>query len=540
MHAVVLRELRAEAQRPLTLWLRMGSAALFFALLEIALQDRGTVDATCRDLFPLLHQLLLVVSLLVGPVLVVDDLARERRERTLELLLLTPLPASSVLHGKNVVLAARTAVLVVATLPVVTFTLLLGGVSREEWLVLVLVHAMGLAVSLAAGWLAASWRTTWAGAMALAVALLLAGSTAVACGIFAFFQPLIGTYAPELWPTPATEGEWLAGALRLVADVDGVWGPTLSHLPLPVREAWTWMFASALLAVLAGTVSAGALARCLLVRSLRRGATPRPKSEARTPWPLAQRRIPARLRRRWLRGNPIRWLMRYREDVRRHRWGAAVVISTAQLWMLLRPPAPGAWLLLESGLAVSISTFMALAAAGSFRLVREEGSWEMLWLTALRPIDFLIGRTMGLWWQFGPSWAAWVTGLFLSMPRHAPDAEVLALAAWGISMALSLPAMGLEASFHFRTFGRAALATLGGGVAASALVLWVGYMERSPGGMGALAALIPLGLALLCAPGFDLRLRQRRSGASMRGPSIPIRRSRPVATLGCREPREHR
>lgn len=89
-------------------------------------------------------------------------------------------------------------------------------------------------------------------------------------------------------------------------------------------------------------------------------------------------------------------------------------------------------------------------------------------------------------------------------------------------MALSLPAIGIEATFHFKTYARAALATTGGGVVASGVVLWTGFAEWSLPELGTLAALIPVGLAVLCAPGFELRLRQRRHGGN-----ASTRRNRP-------------
>ncbi len=514
--SVIWRELLAESRRPLLLWMRVGVAAVFFVLLDVALNAPGTVNATCRDLFPWLHQMLLVVSLFAGPLIIVDELSRERRERTLELLLLTPLATASVLHGKNAAYAARTAVLVVATLPVVMFTLLFGGVSGEEWVLMVLVHGMALAVSLPAGLLASGWARTWATSMAAAIAWVVAGCAAVALGVFACFQRWIGSQAPELWPAPESAAAWVAGAARLMSDADGTWGRTLSHVSVPLREAWAWMFGAAGLVTLAGAVLAAALARGMLVRSLRQGGSMRPEAEE-TPARLVRmgRGVSPAVRRRWLRGNPLRWLMRYRGVVRRFRWTAVVGVAAAQWIVQARPLFRSEWLAAEAGMAATLALFTALAAAGSFREEREEGAWEMLVVTPLRPRDFLWGRIQGLWWQFGPAWATWTAGLFLARPTHVRDEDIFAMGAWGLAMAMSLPAIGIEAAFHFKTYARAALATTGGGVVASGVVLWTGFNEWSLPELGTLAALIPVGLAVLCAPGFELRLRQRRNGASI-------------------------
>lgn len=514
--SVIWRELLAESRRPLLLWMRVGVAAVFFVLLDVALNAPGTVNATCRDLFPWLHQMLLVVSLFAGPLIIVDELSRERRERTLELLLLTPLATASVLHGKNAAYAVRTGVLVVATLPVVMFTLLFGGVSGEEWVLMVLVHGMALTVSLPAGLLAAGWARTWATSMAVAIALLVAGCVVVAFGVFACFQRWIGSQAPELWPAPESAAAWVVGAARLMSDADGSWGRTLSHVSVPLREAWAWMFGAAGLVTLAGAVLAAALARSLLVRSLRQGGAMRPEAEEAPSrlGGIGQRVSPA-VRRRWLRGNPLCWLMRYRGEVRRVRWAAVMGIGAGQWLVQARPLFRGEWLAAEAGMAAALALFTALAAAGSFRQEREEGAWEMLVVTPLRPRDFLWGRIQGLWWQFGPAWATWVAGMFLAQPFFVRDEDIFAMAGWGVAMALSLPGIGIEAAFHFKTYAKAALATTGGGVVASGVVLWTGFAEWSLPELGTLAALIPVGLALLCAPGFELRLRQRRNGSSI-------------------------
>lgn len=160
MNPVIQRELRAEARRPVSYWLRMGTAAAFFVLLELSLHGLDRVDATCRVLFPLLHGLLLMVSTCVAPLLIVEALSREKREGTFELLLLTPLTLDEVLSAKTFVFAVRTLVLVIGAFPVITFTLLFGGVALEEVLLLVLVQASAVVLALSVGLLAAAWGRT--------------------------------------------------------------------------------------------------------------------------------------------------------------------------------------------------------------------------------------------------------------------------------------------------------------------------------------------------------------------------------------------
>ena len=106
------------------------------------------VEAVCRELFPTLHGLLLVLSWLVTPLLIVEGIAREKREGTLELLLLTPLTVGAVLRAKALVGTLRTLVLVLGALPVIAFTVLFGGVGPEELLLLPLSQATAVTLAL--------------------------------------------------------------------------------------------------------------------------------------------------------------------------------------------------------------------------------------------------------------------------------------------------------------------------------------------------------------------------------------------------------
>lgn len=517
MSPVLHRELLAEARRPVSHWLRVATAGIFFVLLEMVLREAGSPEAASRQLFPVLHGLLLIPSFLLAPILVVEGLARERRERTLELLFLTPLRPATILLAKTLVSAARTLVLVIGALPVIAFTLLFGGVGPDELVLLVLVQAIAVTLSLAVGLLAACWGRTWIRSLLLAGGLLVVGAGIVGGGLHAAFQEWIGgRFAAAWWPTPATPGDWLAGAARLAVNSGGIWSRTLADLPRPLVDAWLWLFGSAWLVTLLLAILLMAGARLLLRRSLRQVAAATPAREARE----ARRwgAVPARRRRRWLRGNPLRWLMRYRLEVRLVRWGAALLVAAGQVALARIDSTGRHWFATEVFVAVGIITFLALAAVASFRTEREEGAWEMLLVTPLEPRQFLLARLGGLGWQFGPALLAWAAGCVLTFPRQGLDHEAGALLLWIAALALAVPAIGLEAAFQFHTYWKAAVATLFATVGTSGLIFWAGLQEEYPLGLGLVAVALLAVVAGLCGPGFELRLQLHRNGENFRHP----------------------
>lgn len=515
MNPVIQRELRAEARRPVSYWLRMGTAAAFFVLLELSLHGLDRVEATCRVLFPLLHGLLLMVSTCVAPLLIVEALSREKREGTFELLLLTPLTLDQVLSAKTFVFAVRTLVLVIGAFPVITFTLLFGGVAQEEVLLLVLVQASAVVLALSVGLLAAAWGRTWIQSLGRAGILLAVGGGGMSLLLFIAFQYVIGdTFARDLWPHPQRSADWVFGAVRLLVNRDGIWSETIGTIPRTLTPALLWLFGSAFLVAVFLAVLLRAAARA----AIRNGLDREPQLTARRAGVDAGRfwAVPSHRRRRWLRGNPVRWLMRYPRDVRLVRWAGAGVVAGVQgvIWILA--PKSDAGFLVQIGLALALAVLLALAAAGSYRREREDGSLEMLLVTPLTASHLLRGRVAGLWWQFGPAFVAWAGVLFWMLPHRAQDDRDWALAFWMSSLFLAVPVIGLESAFQFRTFWRAGGAVLFGSVGITGLLLWMGFMEDRPGFFCGLGAILLFVAAALCGSGFTSRLTLRRNGENLR------------------------
>jgi hypothetical protein len=133
-----------------------------------------------------------------------------------------------------------------------------------------------------------------------------------------------------------------------------------------------------------------------------------------------------------------------------------------------------------------------------------------------------------MWWQFGPAFLAWAVGAIGFHPHFAPGAGVpmLVLGFWVLALFLTLPAIGLEAAFQFRTYWQAASATLAASHGISGMLLWVGFNEGAPVFCGLLSVGFLAAVASLCGPGFRFRLERRRNGANLSPSSRSLHKSR--------------
>jgi ABC-type transport system involved in multi-copper enzyme maturation permease subunit len=132
--SVIERELRVAARKPGTYWGRIVTALVGAAIWwciasgwsNIQMAGGGNVS------FSFLAYLLYLASLLSGLWFTADTLARERREGTLGLLFLTDLKTGELILGKFVGASLNAAFGLVAALPVLAVTFLLGGVTDGE------------------------------------------------------------------------------------------------------------------------------------------------------------------------------------------------------------------------------------------------------------------------------------------------------------------------------------------------------------------------------------------------------------------------
>ena len=190
---IVARELRGASRRRGTYWVRMLVASLaLLAGVAIFVVLPGTAGAQSgRVIFQGLSGMVLICCLLSGRALTVDSLSSEKREGTLGLLFLTDLKGYDVVLGKLAATSLNGFYSMLAVLPVLAFSMLLGGVSNGEFWRMVLVLADTFLFSLAAGMFcsAVNQDARRAAAANFGLILFLCGVLPTVNGFIAYFSP---------------------------------------------------------------------------------------------------------------------------------------------------------------------------------------------------------------------------------------------------------------------------------------------------------------------------------------------------------------
>ncbi|HTD86880.1 MAG TPA: hypothetical protein VK850_09920, partial [Candidatus Binatia bacterium] len=176
MWPVMIRELRVGARDIWNNWYRVLASAV--VLLIGWFTSLFDPNSSGRGLFTAVHQVLLCVIWIFVPLATADCISKERREGTLGLLFLTPLKAWHVVIAKSFVNGNRALFMWLAAVPVLTLSFLMGGITKWEVLLSVLIHFSSLCCALAAGILVSAVFTEWGRVMVAALfvaAVLFAG-----------------------------------------------------------------------------------------------------------------------------------------------------------------------------------------------------------------------------------------------------------------------------------------------------------------------------------------------------------------------------
>src|SRR5882672_9361698 len=154
---IVRRELRVAARKRSTFWLRVASAITAVVLGSGCLllggwQGIGTAQMG-SSLFYLLTWTCLAAALSAGLFFTSDCLSEEKREGTLGFLFLTDLRGYDVVLGKLLATSLRGFYALLAVLPILAITQLMGGITGAQYWKSALALVNGLFISLAAGML---------------------------------------------------------------------------------------------------------------------------------------------------------------------------------------------------------------------------------------------------------------------------------------------------------------------------------------------------------------------------------------------------
>jgi ABC-type transport system involved in multi-copper enzyme maturation permease subunit len=467
---VIERELRASSRQPFTYWLRAISVSALLLASFLFGVSHGFEPNLGSALFSSLHFTLFCAIWILVPLLTADCISRERREGTLGLLFLTRLKGPDIVVAKSVAHGLRALTLWVSVMPIVALPFMLGGLSRMEIVLSLLIDLSSMCWALSAGLLGSVCSKTWtqaifrAGIMAAFFLLLIGAATGMVASSLISSGGALGTRLSGSTPTIIPmdiEGSLdytLALGLGFLSNVSGTWQRYFLRLvTLPQ------MF-GAMLQVVA--LSAVVLALSILIAGARtRRIWQEQPPSAQKLWLQKTFTTPIigiSFFKRWmlhkLERNPIGWLEQRTWTGRVITWGwFAIIISLYSAVFTDRNFFRG-YNSIQHAIGWLLSGSLALSAAGSFRRERESGVLELLLVSPVGEAEILFGRLRGLWGQFFPAFAIFI-GIWMYFDALLPSERDSSMGFFGISF-FTLPVIGLYYSLRCRAFITAFLWTI--------------------------------------------------------------------------------
>ncbi len=234
---IIERELRVAARKRSTFWLRIVAALVAILLgagclvLTMAGNPGSSAASLGREWFSSLTWLSLAASLSAGLFFTSDCLSEEKREGTIGFLFLTDLSSFDLVLGKLLATSLRGFYALLAVMPILAVTLLMGGVTGAQFWKTALSLVNALLFSLAAGLFvsAISRDSQKALAATLLLLVMLIGGGPVSDTICAAlrqrpFRPVLSLSSP--------------GFLFVTADA---WGKSPFWAALLVNQAVAWL-----------------------------------------------------------------------------------------------------------------------------------------------------------------------------------------------------------------------------------------------------------------------------------------------------------
>jgi ABC-type transport system involved in multi-copper enzyme maturation permease subunit len=385
---LIVRELRAEARRGNTYWLRSLAAALLTALFVwTALNLQGSTQVG-PILFDALSRGLVIAVIAIVAGITADSISREKREGTLGLLFLTPLRAHDVVIGKSLLHGLRAVALFMSVVPIVGLPFLMGGIPISSVIQFACALPAAVFIAVAGGIIASVRSREWIESIVWAELF--------AFGFVAFFFTaqylLLGTF---MW---------------------------IYHMRTPPRWLTDWWIIAVPLGILFSVV---VLILALFYASRRLRKTWQDEANETESWwvKLFSTSEFWRTAFKWdtkkaRDRNPIAWLQEYNWSSRLIKWGWCILLFLAQ-WRLML-----GWrqfMDYQMNLYRLVAFGIAFSAAASFRRERQTGALELLLVTPVSAAQLIFGRLQGVWIHFFPAMAilvcVWTMGpQFLSLP----------------------------------------------------------------------------------------------------------------------------
>jgi ABC-type transport system involved in multi-copper enzyme maturation permease subunit len=382
----VARELRVAARQRSTFWVRVAAAitGLVIGCGGLALsQFRGFSSAQLGGiLFTILTWICLGAALGAGLFFTSDCLSEEKREGTLGLLFLTDLRGYDIVLGKLLATSLRGAYALLAVLPVLAVTQLMGGVTGPQYWKTSLALINALFCSLVAGILVSSISRDSQKAMAATLLLLL---------LLAIGGPIADAISAAIRKAPFQPVCCLTSPAYILVTASA-WGRSPYWHALLLSETINWLMLGLACALVPYTWQE------------RRRTTAGASRSWGYRWKYGGARRREKVRRRLLEQQPIAWLACRERWQSLSLWAVAVLTTAAFLAVLSRTVPPGAWIMWNyvGGLFTIVLYLWIASQAVRFLIeVRRSGMTELLLISPVSEREIITGQWRGLLRMFG-------------------------------------------------------------------------------------------------------------------------------------------
>jgi ABC-type transport system involved in multi-copper enzyme maturation permease subunit len=383
---VVNRELRVAARKPSTFWLRVAAALTALVIggggmLLHALNGAG-MSGMGSALFAVLTWLCLAAGLCAGLFFTSDCLSEEKREGTLGLLFLTDLRGYDVVLGKLLATSLRGFYALLAVLPILAITLLMGGVSGAQFWKSALALVNALFFSLAAAMFVSALSRDSQKALTATLFLLL---------LLALGGPIVDIITSMGKPPRGFQPLWsVVSPGYVLVTANAYW--THYWIALVVTQLLGWAMLAAACALVPHTwqerKKAGANRKLGWAYAWRYGG--------------ARRRL--RLRQKLIGQQPVAWLVCRERWQSLGLWSVTILVVGGFVAALILDTEREIWMFwnVAGGLFTLILYLWAASQACRFPLeARRSGLFELLLATPLSERQIVGGQWRALVRMFG-------------------------------------------------------------------------------------------------------------------------------------------
>jgi hypothetical protein len=377
---IVERELRIASRRWLTFWGRVGAAGFVLAVfigIEVIAEMAHAGFRAGRVEFGILKWMCFGFACAAGLFLTADCISEEKREGTLGLLFLTDLRGYDVVLGKLLSRSLQAVYGLVAAIPILGLTLLVGGVAGYEFGHSLLVIGDTLFFSLCAGLFISSVSRDVMKAMNGTLFLLLF----ILVGLLLADLCIAGWDARKFRPILS-----MASPAYLFTQVG----------PYPFRDFWFCLGIQHGLAWLLLALSCICTPRAWQEKATQNDSM---QGSLLRRWRFGGKRFRLRFRRKWLDRDPILWLAVRDRWLPRFVWGVIIIgllilaFAVAYNWSL-EPLQVAAYVQAVFGFGLIL--WLTSQACRFFVDAIRTGALELILVTPIVPAQVVRSQRRGL------------------------------------------------------------------------------------------------------------------------------------------------